>query len=224
MTIKKIKPVSNSRRNTVLIDYKKTLVVNRKKKRIRSLFKIVKKKSGRNNQGRITIRHQGGQKKRFYRLISFGPHGKRKEIEVGKIKSIEYNPNSNSFISLVRYEESGKLGFVITNEGQKINDRIVSSKKEAIPIEIGNSLPLRFIPVNTFISNIELRVGDGGKLIRAAGSFAEVKSHDKKEKTVTVQLKSKEIRKINENCMATIGKIGNSECSSVKLGKSGRKR
>src|SRR5437763_494020 len=120
MTIKKIKPVSNSRRNTVLIDYKKTLVVNRKKKRIRSLFKIVKKKSGRNNQGRITIRHKGGQKKRFYRLISFGPHGKKK--------------------------------------------------------------------------------------------------------TVTVQLKSKEIRKINENCMATIGKIGNSECSSVKLGKSGRKR
>src|SRR5437870_5809962 len=136
---KTIKPVNNSRRNTILLSYREKLNPNQSKPP-RSLLRIIKSQSGRNNQGKITTRHQGGRHKRFYRLIDFKRYN-HDNIE-GKVKSIEYDPNRNCFISLIGYQ-NGSFNFILTPEGLKAGDKVISGEKENVPIKVGNNLPLR---------------------------------------------------------------------------------
>src|SRR3954463_3360058 len=142
---KTVKPITNSRRNTILINYREKLVPNTKKSP-RQLLKLIKPHSGRNNQGKITMRHQGGRHKRFYRIIDFKRY--EKDNVEGKVKSIEYDPNRNSFISLISYVD-GSFTFIITPEGLKVNDKIKSGENDEVPLLPGNNLPLSYIPINT---------------------------------------------------------------------------
>src|SRR6185436_4910550 len=187
---KTVKPLTNSSRNTILIDYREKLVPNPQKSP-RKLLKIIKPQSGRNNQGKITMRHQGGSHKRFYRIIDFKRYEKDK-VE-GKVKSIEYDPNRNCFISLISYQD-GSFTFIIAPEGLKVNDKIMSGSEEDVPLQIGNNLPLRYIPVNTPIHNLELKPKKGGQLIRGAGSYAEIIGKEEGNKYVLIKLMSKEVR------------------------------
>src|SRR3954469_24746797 len=164
---KTVKPITNSRRNTILIDYREKLVPN-SQKTPRKLLQIIKPNSGRNNLGRITMRHQGSRShKRFYRVIDFKRY--EKDGVEGKVKSIEYDPNRNSFISLISYID-GSFAFIITPEGLKVNDKVTSGESDEVPLRIGNNLPLRHIPINTPIHNLELKPKRGGQLIRGAGT------------------------------------------------------
>src|SRR4051812_24293450 len=168
--MKTLRPLANSSRNTILINYREKLVPN-PKKAPRQLLKIIKSQSGRNNQGRITIRHQGGRHKRFYRDIDFKRY--EKDNVEGKVKSIEYDPNRNCFISLISYRD-GSFAFIIAPEGLKVNDEITSGEGENVPLQVGNNLPLQYIPVNTPIHNLELKPRKGGQLMRSAGTYAEI--------------------------------------------------
>lgn len=216
---KTVKPITNSRRNTVLIDYRQKLTPH-PQKTPRQLLQIIKKHSGRNNQGRITTRHQGGQQKRFYRIIDFKRYDK--DGVEGKVKTIEYDPNRNSFISLVSYID-GSFVFIITPDGIKVNDKIISGE-ENVPLKVGNNLPLRYIPINTPIHNLELKPKKGGQLIRGAGTYAEIIGKEENNKYVLVKLMSKEVRKVLASCRATIGKVSNSEANLVRVGKAGKMR
>lgn len=216
-----VKPITNSRRNTVLIDYREKLVPNLQKTP-RSLLQIIKPHSGRNNLGRITMRHQGDRShKRFYRVIDFKRY--EKDGVEGKVKSIEYDPNRNSFISLISYVD-GSFAFIITPEGLKVNDKVASGESDEVPLRVGNNLPLCHIPINTPIHNLELKPKKGGQLIRGAGTYAEIIGKEENSKYVLVKLMSKEVRKVLAICRATIGKISNSEANLVRVGKAGKKR
>ena len=164
--MKTLKPLTNSNRNARLINYQKEL--NPYEGKIpRKLRKRSKQYSGRNNQGKITVRHQGGGHKNFDRIIDFK---RRKNDGVkGKVKSIDYCPNRNSFISLISYE-NGDFTFIITPKGLKVGDKIISGESEDVPIQVGGNLPLRYIPLKTPIHNLELIPGKGGQLIRSAGT------------------------------------------------------
>lgn len=222
MVLKKIKSTSNSNRGAVLINYRKTLSPSETKPP-RSLFKRLKNRSGRSSHtGRISVRHQGGGQKKIYRIIDF----KRYENDgvTGRIRSIEYDPNRNCFISLVSYL-NGRYSFIISPEGIKIGDTIISGEEDKdVPISVGNNLPLSKIPPNTFIHNLEIKPKKGGELLRSAGSFGEIVGEDEDKKYIKVKLKSKEIRKVLATCRATIGKVGNSEANLVTLAKAGRNR
>ena len=218
--MKTIRPLANSSRNTILIDYREKLVPN-PQKTPRQLFKLNKPHSGRNNRGIITTRHQGGKHKRFYRVIDFKRYDKD-NVE-GKVKSIEYDPNRNCFISLISYRD-GSFTFIIAPEGLKVNDKITSGENENVPLRVGNNLPLRHIPVNTPIHNLELKPKKGGQLMRSAGTYAEIIGKEEGNNYVLVKLMSKEVRKVLATCRATIGKVSNSEANLVRLGKAGRSR
>jgi len=182
----------------------------------KSLLVPLKKHSGRNFQGRITVRHRGGGHKRMYRIIDF----KRDKIGVpGKVVSIEYDPNRSARIALVQYVD-GEKRYIIAPLGLKVGDTIMSGPDAEI--KVGNALPLANIPVGTFIHNIELYPGRGGQLVRAAGTAAQLLA--KEGDYAHIRLPSGEIRLINLKCMATIGQVGNVDHANIKLGKAGRKR
>ena len=212
MAIKIYKPTTPGQR-------KKSTLVNEeitKSKPEKSLTTRVKKNSGRNNQGKITVRHQGGGVKRKYRIIDF----KRNKFDVvGVVASIEYDPNRTANIALINYLD-GEKRYIIAPKGLKVNDRIVSG--ENVDIKVGNALPIMNIPVGTVIHNIELRPGKGASLARSAGSSAQILGRE--GKYVMIRLSSGEQRKILGTCMATIGVVGNEDSNLVKLGKAGRKR
>jgi large subunit ribosomal protein L2 len=171
---------------------------------------------GRNNKGRITIRHKGGGHKRLYRKIDF----KRNKYDVpGKVMSIEYDPNRNAFISLIQYED-GEKRYILHPENLKIGDIISSGKNSSN--QIGNCLPLAEIPLGADVHNVELFPGKGGQLMRAAGTSAKILA--KENDFVVLRLSSKEIRLFKKECSATIGRISNSDFYNVVLGKAGRKR
>ena len=171
---------------------------------------------GRNNQGKITIRHRGGGHKRLYRLIDF----KRNKYNIlGKVSSIEYDPNRNSRIALIHYED-GEKRYILLPQNLKINDYILSGSNSNI--QIGNSLPLENIPLGLDVHNIELKPKPGGQIVRAAGTSAKILA--KEGKYVTLRLPSKEIRLIEKECFATIGILDNSDSSNVTIGKAGKKR
>lgn len=218
--MKAIKPLNNSSRNTILINYREKLIPN-SQKTPRQLLKLIKSQSGRNNQGKITTRHQGGRHKHFYRIIDFKRY--EKDNVEGKVKSIEYDPNRNCFISLISYRD-GSFTFIIAPEGLKVDDKIMSGSSENIPLKVGNNLPLSYIPLNMPIHNLELKPKKGGQIIRSAGTYAEIIGKDESSKYVLVKLMSKEVRKVLATCRATIGKVSNSEANLVKLGKAGRSR
>ena len=188
-----------------------------KAKVIKKLRRINKNYAGRNNSGKITIRHRGGRQKRFLRLIDF----KRDAFEIpAKVNSIEYDPNRSANIALLHYQNGDKR-YIIAPEGLEIGQTVISSKKNA-EIEPGNALPLNKIPVGTPIHNLELTPGKGGQIIRSAGAAAYIQ--DKEDRFVSIKLPSGEIRRFPAISMATIGQVSNPDHKNRKLGKAGRRR
>jgi len=212
MGIKIYKPYTPTTRNRSVLDFSNLS----NKKPEKSLLVANHRAKGRNNQGRITIRHKGGGHKRRYRLIDF----KRNLLNIkGTVMSIEYDPNRNCNIALITYE-NGEKRYILHPEKLKIGDNIFAGKEQSI--EIGNALPLENIPLGTDIHNVELIPGKGGQLIRAAGTSAKILA--KENNFVVLRLSSKEIRLFRKECFATIGKLSNSDVYNVVLGKAGRKR
>ena len=212
MAIKKYKPTTNGRRGmSTLVNEEVTTTTPTK-----SLLKTKSKTGGRNNQGRMTVRHIGGGAKRKYRLIDY----KRNKTGItGKVATIEYDPNRSANIALINYKD-GEKRYIIAPKGLKTGMIIESGEKA--DIKVGNALPLAAIPVGTVIHCIELQPGKGAEICRSAGSSAQILGRE--GKYVMVRLQSGETRKILGTCMATIGVVGNEDYSLVNLGKAGRKR
>lgn len=212
MAIKVYKPTTNARRNMSVTDYSGLSKVAPEK----SLLAPVKKNSGRNSYGRITVRHRGGGNRRKYRIIDF----KRQKFDVpAKVLTLEYDPNRSAFIALVQYED-GEKAYIIAPQGLKVGDTVVSGKDA--DIKVGNALPLSSIPTGTFIHNAELYPGRGAQLARAAGNMAQLMA--KENGMALLRLPSGELRNVPDACMATIGQVGNTDHENVKIGKAGRKR
>ena len=210
--IKKYKPTTNGRRNmSVLANEDLTTATPEK-----SLLTTLKRSSGRNNQGRITVRHQGGGVKRKYRIIDF----KRNKDEIkGIVATIEYDPNRSANIALINYVD-GEKRYIIAPKGLTVGMEIYSGEKT--DIKVGNALPIMNIPVGTLIHNIELHPGKGGQLVRSAGSSAQILGRE--DKYVLVRLTSGEVRRILGTCRATIGEVGNEAHELVNVGKAGKSR
>lgn len=182
----------------------------------KKFLKILGKKSGRNARGKITVRHRGGREKRFLREIDF----KRDKRDIpAKVVSIEYDPNRGADIALITYAD-GEKRYILALEGLKVGDEIMAGEKAEI--KVGHALPLARIPVGTIIHNIELKPGKGGQIVRGAGTGAVLMG--KEEKYAVVQLPSGEQRKLQLNCYATIGQVGNANLKTRILGKAGRRR
>ncbi len=212
MAIRVYKPTTPGRRGmTTLVNEEITKSTPEK-----SLTVPLKKNAGRNNQGRITTRHQGGGVKRRYRIIDF----KRNKRDIpGVVAAIEYDPNRTANIALINYKD-GEKRYILAPKGLKVKDVIVSG--ENVDIKVGCSLPIMNIPVGTLIHNIELRPGKGGELARSAGASAQILGRE--GKYVLIRLSSGEQRKILGTCYATVGEVGNEDSSLVNIGKAGRKR
>lgn len=211
MPVKPYKPTTPSRRGMTTAD---TDMVT-KQRPTRSLLVAKKATSGRNHQGRITIRHRGGGVKRFYRLVDFAfPAGLS-----GVVKAIEFDPNRSARIALVELE-GGQLTYVLAGSGMKVGDKLASGGESEI--RRGNRLPLSAIPVGTQIYNIELVIGKGGQLARSAGAKAQLVA--KEGEFCQVRLPSGEVRLIHQNCLATIGGVGNEGHQNIKFGNAGRRR
>lgn len=212
MPIKQYKPTSPGRRGMSGYTFEEIT----KKRPEKSLTQPKKQKAGRNNQGRITVRHRGGGHKRLLRIIDF----KRNKIGVpGRVAAIEYDPNRSARIALIFYAD-GEKRYILAPVGLKVNDTVMAGPDAEI--RPGNALPLRNIPTGTLIHNIELHLGRGGQLVRSAGAAAQLAA--KEGDYSLVRLPSGEMRRIRSDCMATIGQVGNVEHNLVKLGKAGRKR
>lgn len=212
MGIKYFKPVTNGLRWSSGSDFTDVT----KNEPEKSLTAVLKKKSGRNNLGRITVRHRGGGTRKLYRIIDF----KRDKRGIpAVVKAIEYDPNRSANIALLAYKD-GEKRYVLAPLGLNVNDVIETG--ENVEPKVGNALPLKKIPVGSFIHNIELSVGGGGKLARSAGVFAQLMA--KEGKYATIKLPSGEMRYIHINCYATIGQIGNIDHSNINYGKAGRIR
>lgn len=212
MAIKKYKPTTPGRRGmTTLVN--ETITASRPE---RSLVEALNKKGGRNNNGRITTRHQGGGAKRQYRIIDF----KRNKDDIpAVVKTIEYDPNRSANIALLAYVD-GEKRYIIAPNGLTVGTRVVSG--EACDIKTGNCCQLRNIPEGTFVHNVELRPGKGGQLARSAGCSAQILGIE--DKYVTLRLSSGEVRKVLGVCRATIGVVGNADYNLVNIGKAGRTR
>ena len=212
MAIKTYKPTTAARRNMSVTDYT-SLSKNGPEK---SLLAPLDKKAGRNSYGRITVRHRGGGNRKKYRIIDF----KRQKHDVeATVLGIEYDPNRSAFIALVQYED-GEKRYILAPHGLKAGDKVVSGA--GADIKPGNALPLKNIPVGTFIHNVELYPGKGAQLARSAGTMAQLMG--KENNLAMIRLPSGEMRYVPLSCMATIGQVGNVEHENVKIGKAGRKR
>lgn len=186
-----------------------------KNKPERSLTFGIKRCSGRNNRGIITLKGRGGSHKKRYRVIDF----RRKDSGVANVASIEYDPNRNARIALLHYANGSKK-YIIAPRALKVGTTVCAGLES--PIEIGNAMPLEFIPLGSIVHNVELTLGKGGQIARAAGTYAQLVA--KEGNFVTLKLPSNEIRLINKKCYATLGQVGNVEFINVTLGKAGRKR
>ncbi|CDA92196.1 50S ribosomal protein L2 [Ruminococcus sp. CAG:563] len=212
MSIKVYKPTSNSRRNMSVTDYSELSKVAPE----RSLLEPLKNKSGRNNYGRITVRHRGGANRRKYRVIDF----KRSKFDVpAEVVSLEYDPNRSAHIALIKYED-GVKSYILAPAGLKVGDKVMAGPDA--DIKPGNALPLVNIPTGTVIHNVELYPGRGGQLARAAGNAAQLMA--KEGEYALLRLPSGELRKVPATCMATVGQVGNLDHENVKIGNAGRKR
>ncbi len=212
MSIKVYKSTTNARRNMSTTDYSELSKVAPE----RSLLVSLKKNSGRNSYGRITVRHRGGGMRRKYRIIDF----KRDKFDIpATVASVEYDPNRSAFIALLQYED-GEKRYILQPAGLKVGDTVVAGT--GADIKPGNALPLTNIPVGTVVHNVELYPGRGGQLARAAGNSAQLMA--KEGVYALLRLPSGELRNVPANCMATIGQVGNVDHENVKIGKAGRKR
>ena len=212
MAIKKYKPTTNGRRNMTSSDFAEITTSTPEK----SLLQPLKNNAGRNNNGRITVRHQGGGHKRQYRVIDFK---RNKDNVAAVVKTIEYDPNRSANIALVHYED-GVKAYILAPKGLEVGMRLVSGPEA--DIKVGNALPLENIPVGTVIHNIEMKPGKGGQLARSAGASSQVLG--KEGKYVLIRLRSGEVRMILSTCRATIGQVGNLQHELVNVGKAGRSR
>lgn len=212
MAIKKYKPTSAGRRGMSVLDFAEITTDKPEK----SLLSPLHKKGGRNNQGKLTVRHQGGGHKRQYRVIDFK---RTKDGIPGRVATIEYDPNRTANIALINYVD-GEKRYILAPKGLKVGT-VIESGPDA-DIKVGNALPLKNIPVGTVIHNIELKPGKGGQLVRSAGAQAQLLG--KEGEYVLVRLKSGETRYILATCRATIGQVGNLEHELVNIGKAGRSR
>ncbi len=189
-----------------------------KKEPEKSLLSPLKKTGGRNNLGRISTRHIGGGHKRRYRIIDF----KRDKFDIpGKVYGIEYDPNRSANLALIHYVD-GEKRYILAPLGIKVGDIIVSSKKSDTEIKEGNALPLKFIPVGTFVHNVEMKSGKGGQIARSAGNYAQLVA--KEGNYGHVRMPSGEVRLINLSCMATVGQVGNLDHENITVGKAGKPR
>ena len=212
MAVKSYKPTTPSRRQMTVTDFSVLSKVEPEK----SLLAPVKSKSGRNSYGRITVRHRGGANRRKYRIIDF----KRDKFDIpAQVMTLEYDPNRSAHIALLQYED-GEKRYIIAPNGLKVGDTVLSST--TADIKPGNALPLANIPVGTFIHNIELDPGKGAQLARAAGIMAQLMA--KEGVYALIRLPSGELRNVPQECMATIGQVGNLEHENINIGKAGRKR
>lgn len=212
MPVKLYKPTSAGRRGMSVSTFEE---ITRSEPE-RSLLAPLKQKAGRNNQGRITVRHQGGGHKQRYRIIDF----KRDKFGVpGKVFSVEYDPNRTARIALINYAD-GEKRYILAPFGLKVGDMVMSGPNAEI--RVGNALPIYRIPLGTQVHNIELQPGKGGQLVRSAGTSAQVLA--KEGSYAQIRMPSGEVRMISQECLATIGQVGNLDHSNLVLGKAGRKR
>ncbi len=212
MPIKVYKPTSPGRRGMTVSAFEEITHTRPEK----SLLRPLKKRAGRNFRGRITVRHRGGGHKRRYRVIDF----KRDKFGVpGRVTTVEYDPNRSARIALVTYADGDKR-YIIAPLGLKVGDMVMSGPEAEI--RVGSALPITSIPVGTTIHNIELHIGKGGQLVRAAGTSAQLLA--KEGRYAHIRLPSGEVRLVNVQCMATIGQVGNTDHGNIKLGKAGRNR
>ncbi|MBT6153948.1 MAG: 50S ribosomal protein L2 [Planctomycetaceae bacterium] len=214
MGIRHYKPVTPGRRGATVSDFAE--ITDRKRQPEKSLTSRAKKKGGRNNQGKITSRHRGGGHKRLYRTIDFK---RNKDAIPARVAAIEYDPNRSARIALLFYAD-GEKRYILAPQGLTAGDQVVSGP-DVEPV-VGNAMPLGKIPPGTTIHNIEMQPGRGGQLCRSAGTSAVINAREGRWAQIT--LPSGEVRRLPSNCRATIGEIGNSEHSSIVLGKAGRKR
>lgn len=212
MALKSFKPTSAGRRFMTVMTFEEVT----KSKPERKLTEKLTKTGGRNNNGRMTMRHRGGGHKQRYRVIDF----KRNKIGVpGKVAAIEYDPNRTSRIALIHYADGDKR-YILWPEGLKVGDTVISSAHA--DIKVGNALKLKHIPNGTEVHNIELKIGKGGQVVRSAGTCAQVMA--KESNYCLLRMPSGELRKVHAECRATIGKVGLSDYSNMSIGKAGRSR
>ena len=212
MGIKKYQPTSPGRRGMTVSTFEEITTATPEK----SLLQPLKSKGGRNNQGRLTTRHQGGGHKQMYRVIDF----KRDKYDIpAKVASIQYDPNRTANIALLNYAD-GEKRYILAPYGLKVGDELVSGV--SVDIKPGNALPLSSIPVGTVVHNVELRPGQGGQMARSAGSSVQLMA--KEGKYVTLRMPSGEMRLVLDRCRATVGLVGNIDQENVNIGKAGRSR
>ena len=213
MSVKTYKPTTPSRRHMSVSGFDG---IDKKAQPERSLTEVLKKHSGRNSYGRITVRHKGGGNRRKYRIIDF----KRNKLDVpGSVLRLEYDPNRSANIALIEYPD-GERRYILAPAGLSQGDTVISSAKA--DIKPGNALPITSIPIGTVIHNIELYPGKGAQLVRSAGTAAQLMA---REGTMAqIRLPSGEYRLVRSNCMATIGQVGNVDHANIHIGKAGRKR
>lgn len=212
MAIKTFKPTSPGRRGMTALTGEEITTSEPEK----SLLSSLRKRAGRNSQGRVTVRHRGGGHQRQYRIVDF----KRDKTNVpARVASIEYDPNRSARICLLHYVD-GEKRYILWPVGLQVGDKLVSGP--GAELRVGNALPLRDIPEGTLIHNIELLLGRGGQIVRSAGASAQLMA--KENDYATVRLPSGEMRKVHVTCMATIGQVGNVDHANISLGKAGKKR
>ena len=212
MGIKSFKPYTPGRRHMTVSTFEE-ITTNKPEK---SLLAPLKKTGGRNQQGKLTVRHQGGGHKRRYRIIDFK---RNKDGIPAKVATIEYDPNRSARIALLHYAD-GEKRYIIAPNGLKVGDKVESGAEA--DIKTGNALPLKNIPVGTMIHNIEMKIGKGGQLVRSAGAAAQLMA--KEGNYATIRMPSGEVRKLHINCRATIGQVGNLDHENITIGKAGRSR
>lgn len=214
MAIKTYKPITPSRRYMTTVDFS----ILTKKKPEKSLLLPPKRRTGRSKStGEITVRHRGGGNKRKYRIIDF----KRDKYDVkAKVSALEYDPNRSAFIALLQYED-GEKRYIIAPHQIKVGDEVISSKNK-LEAKIGNRMPLKYIPLGSFIYDVELLPGKGAQMVRSAGNMAQLMALE--GKYAQLRLPSGEIRNILSDCCATIGQVSNPEHENIEIGKAGRKR
>ena len=211
--MKKFRPTSKSRRHMTVVSYRGVLTKSKPEKSLTTGFS---RGSGRNNMGRVTTRHKGGGHKRSFRDVDF----KYDKIDIpAKITSVEYDPNRSAFIGLAVYKD-GEKRYVVLPQNVKVGDTFTVSAKA--PLTAANRLPLRFIPVGTFVYNVEIKPGSGAKLVRSAGSFAQVVANA--DGYTNLKMPSTEVRKVSEECWACVGAVSNEEYKLMNYGKAGRSR
>jgi len=212
MSIRGFKPTSAGKRFMTVSTFEEITATKPEK----SLTTRLTKKGGRNNNGRVTVRHQGGGSKQLYRLIDF----KRDKLNIpGKVVSVEYDPNRSARIALIQYAD-GEKRYILWPDGLKVGTTIIASPEAEI--KVGNALQLKDIPLGSLVHNVELKPGKGGQMVRSAGAFAQVLA--KEGRYIDLKMPSGEVRKVLNQCMATIGQVGNLSHSNITIGKAGRQR